>query len=259
MPRIDLIPEVYYAPEYPYHWEYDNLPLKAIIDRQNLINLALDDVIMEMRDAIGTQGSVANRLNQSINANGSLKATAINEALHSIESHTDGDNYVRMTKDQSDKLDLMAENATDVSLQINTDGSNHVTLDSGIVIIEPSDTVTPSITAPNKVKFNLTFPASAAHRHFYGLNPVHADLVTPDYTNYQVNVGATAFVEDSLRVYINGVRIFDTDDVYVPGPLVDDSWTLMSFTPDHENGTFVLSQALSESDIIKIDFDVALV
>ncbi len=259
MPRIELIPEVYYAPEQPYHWEYDNLPLKNIIQRQNLINLALDDVIMEMRDAIGTQGSVANRLNQSINANGSLKQSAIDEALHSIESHTDGTAYVRMTKEQSDKLDLIADEATDLSLQIDTDGSSSVAFTSGAVIIEGSDTVTPSLTAPNKLKFNLAFPASAAHRHFYGLTPVHADQVTPDYLNYKVNTSASSYIEGSLRVYINGVRVFEDDEVYAPGALVDDSWTLMSFTPNHENGTFQLSQALSDDDIIKIDFDLSLV
>lgn len=257
MPRIELIPEVYYQPNDPIHWEYDNLPLKNIIRRQNLINLSLDDVLEQMRDAIGTQGSVANRLNQSINADGSLKTAAIDEALHSIEEHTDGTTYVRMTKEQSDKLDLIADEATDVVLQVNSDGSNLITFDSGTVILEISDSVTPSVTAPNRVKFNLAFPVAAAHQHYYGLTPVHADLITPDYTNYKVNAGASAFVEGSLRVFVNGVRIFETDDVYVPGALVDDPWTLMSFTPDHDNGLFALSAAITSDDIIRIDFDTS--
>jgi hypothetical protein len=167
MPRIELIPEVYYAPNDPIHWEVDNLPLKNIIQRQNLINLALDDALEQMRDAIGTQGSVANRLNQSIEADGSLKTAAIDDALHSVEEHADSDNYVRMSKAQSDKLDLMTDEATDLVLQVDRDGSAVVTFDSGIVIFEPSATVTPSVSSPNKVKFEMVFPVSAAHRHYY--------------------------------------------------------------------------------------------
>ena len=78
MPRIELIPEVKYNPLDPIHHYYDNLPLENILRRINLINLALDDVILQMRDAIGTQGSLANRLNQSIESDGSLKKQAIN-------------------------------------------------------------------------------------------------------------------------------------------------------------------------------------
>ena len=257
MPRIELIPEVYYQPNDPIHWEYDNLPLKNIITRQNLINLSLDDVLEQMRDAIGTQGSVANRLNQSINSDGSLKATAIDDALHSIEEHADGTTYVRMTRAQSDKLDLVTDEATDVVVQVNSDGSAMITFDTGSVIFDVSDSVTPSVTAPNRVKFNLAFPAAAAHQHYYGLTPVHANLVTPDYTNYKVNSGASAFVEGSLRIFVNGIRIFETDEVYVPGSLVDDPWTLLSFTPNYANGTFALSSAITTDDIIRIDFDIS--
>jgi len=257
MPRIELIPEVYYAPNDPYHWEVDNLPLKNIIQRQNLINLALDGALEQMRDAIVTQGSVANRLNQSIEQDGSLKTVAVDDTLHSLEEHADTANYVRMSKSQSDKLDLITDEATDIILQVDKDGSNVVTFDSGTVIFESSDTVIPSVTSPNKVKFDMVFPASAAHRHYFGLVPVHADG-TPDYINYKVTSVSTVYIEGSLRVYINGVRIFESDEVYVPGPLVDDAWTLMSVTPDHANGTFVLSTALSEDDIIRIDFDILL-
>lgn len=259
MPRIELIPEVLYGPNDPIHWETDNLPLKAIIRRQNLINLALDDLIEQMRDAIGTQGSVANRLNQSLNADGSLRSEAVDDALHSIEDHTDTDNYVRMTKDQSDKLDLISDEATDVTLRVYTDGVTFMDFDSGVVEIKPSTTVTPSIEAPNIVKLNLAFPASAAHQHFYGLEPVHVNLVTPDYVNYKVNSMATPYIEGSLRITINGTRIYEDAEVYVPGSLVDDPWTLMQFTPDHTSGTFELSAAITEEDVIRIDFDIALV
>lgn len=258
MPRIELIPEVYHGANDPYHWELDNLPLKNIITRQNLINLALDDVLEEMRDAIGTAGSVANRLNTSLKPNGDLKDTAIDAALHSIEEHTDGSNYVRMTAAQSAKVDLIADEATDLSLTVNSDGSNNVVFNSGTVKIEPSSTVTPSIEAPNILKLHMTFPTSAAHQHNYGKTPVHVNLVTPDFINYKVNSVASEYIDDSLRVFINGVRIFEDDDVYVPGALVDDPWTLLSFTSDSTNGTFELSAAITDDDIIKVDYDISL-
>jgi hypothetical protein len=258
VPRIEFIPEIYYQPNDPIHWEVDNLPLKAIIARQELINLALDDVIEQMRDAIGTQGSLANRLNQSIEENGGLKATAIDTALHSIEEHEDTDDYVRMTKDQSEKLDLIADEATNVSLQVYTDETTFTEFTEGVVEIHPSSTVVPSIEAPNIIKFDMVFPAEAAHRHYYGLEPVSADIVHPDYLNYKVNSIASPFIEGSLRVHINGVRVFEDVEVYVPGALVDDPWTLMSVTPDHEAGTFELSAAITEYDAIRVDFDIVL-
>jgi hypothetical protein len=259
MPRIELIPEVYYQPNDPYHWEVDNLPLRNIIRRQDLINLALDNVIVQMTDAIGTQGSLSNRLNQSIDADGNLKTAAIDEALHSIEEHADTDDFVRMTRDQSDKLDLIADEATNFGLLVNSDGSNLVLFEAGYVRVEPSNTVTPRVEAPNILKFDFAFPASAAHQHFYGLVPVHVNLVTPDYIHYKVNSVATPFIDGSLRVFINGIRIFEDAEVYVPGALITDPWTLLSFTPDYVNGLFELSAAISDDDIIRVDFEISLV
>ena len=261
MPRIELIPEVYYAPNDPYHWEYDNLPLKNIIEQQNIINLSLDNVLEEVRASIGTQGSMSNRLDQSINADGSLKTTAIDDALHSIEEHADSDDYVKMTAPQSAKLDLITDEATDVVIHVDPsgDGSNLIQFNSGTVSFQSSSSVTPVVTSPNILKFDLAFPVAAAHRHYCGQTPVPVNLVTPDYINYKVDSVATAYVDESLGVYVNGVRIFEGDDVYVPGALVDDPWTLMSFTSDDTNGTFELSTAIDGDDIIKIDFERSFV
>ncbi len=260
MPRIELIPEVLYGPLDPIHWEIDNLPLKAILRRQDLINLALDNVIEQMRDAIGTQGSLANRLSQSIEANGDLKTSAVDEAMHSIEAHEDTDDYVRMTREESDKLEDIADNATNVSLKIYTDNTTFNTFTEGVFTIKPSTTVTPSFEAPNIMKLHLAFPEEAAHQHYYGVTPVNADEGDPDFINYKVSNTdpVTAFIEGSLKVYINGIRIFEEDEIYVPGPTVEASWTLLKFTSDAEAGLFELSAALSEDDIIRIDFDVSL-
>ena len=259
MPRIELIPEVLYQPQDPYHWEVDNLPLKNILRRQNLINLSVDNVLEQIRDAIGTQGSMANRLNQSINPDGSLKTSAIDEAMHSIEAHEDTDDYVKMTKAQSDKLNLISDEATNLSIQVDTDGSSSVLFDGGVVEIRSSNSVMPIITAPNILTFELGFPVAAAHQHYYNATPIAANLMDPDYINYLVDSGPSEFVDESLRVYINGVRIFEGVEVYAPGPLADDPWTLLSFAANPLTGEFFLSSAISEDDIIKIDYDISFI
>lgn len=252
MPRIELIDVPLHQADDPYHFEFDNLPLKALKTRQELINSSLDNLIAQMRDAIGTQNTVANRLNQSIDPDGNLKSSAINEALHSISEHTDTDEYVRMTAAERAKLDGIDSEATNITVTV-----DDVVLDAGTVLFDSSSSIQVELTSPNIIKWNLAFDPAFAHQHYYNLEPVPADL-SPDYINYKVNSISSAFIEGSLRVYINGMRIFE-DEVYVPGVLVDDPWTLIKFTPNHTDGTFVLSTAISSDDIIRIDFDISLV
>jgi hypothetical protein len=199
---------------------------------------------------------MANRLNQSIDEDGGLKTTAIDEALHDIEAHTDSATYVRMTAAQSAKLDLIADEATSLFLQV--DNGTEYEFTSGAVRFIPSSTVTFSIVEPNEIKFDMAFPVEAAHQHFYNATPVSANLVTPDYINYKVNAPATPYVEDSLRVYVNGVRLNPDQGVYAPGALITDDWTLLSYTADYENGTFAFSDAVAEADILSIDYDILL-
>ena len=85
MPRIELIDVPLFNPRDPYHWQYDNLPLKNLIFRQEAINSLVDNLRELMDDAVGTQGTVSNRLNQSINPDGSIKKTSIDDLKHSIE------------------------------------------------------------------------------------------------------------------------------------------------------------------------------
>jgi hypothetical protein len=261
MPRIELITVPLYNPTDPYHYEFDNLPLKNILRRQNLINLSLDNVIEQIRDAIGTQGSMANRLNQSINADGSLKPVAIDEALHSVEEHEDTEDYVRMLRSESDKLALTQNEATNTSLEIQLDdnGDDVVLFNNGPVRLVPSPTVTLAVESPNKVSFNLGFPLEAAHRHYYDQEPVPLDLMEPDFINYKVNTAATPIVSGTLRVYINGVRLSASTSIYVPGALVNDPWTLMTYVEHADSGEFALSTAVSEEDVVRIDYDISYI
>ena len=260
MPRIELIDPVLFAPNDPIHWEIDNLPLKSLVQRQELINFALDNALEQMRDAIGTAGSMANRLNQSIEPDGSLKTAAIDDAAHSIEEHTDSDDYVRMLKTESDKLAGITDGATDLEIYINSDGSSVVKIIGGILHINASSSVNPIVTGPNILTFDLALPEEAAHQHFYAQTPILTDPTPgPEDKEYKVNGASTPYIDESLRVKINGVEIYEGSSVYVPGNLVDDSWMLLNFTSDSTAGTFELSAAISDDDVIKVDYDISFI
>ena len=116
------------------------------------------------------------------------------------------------------------------------------------------------MTAPNTVQAVLTISTDFAHRHYYDLTPVMLptdDIVPISYKLFQVTSVATPFIEGSLRVYINGVRISSVYDVYYPSNPVA-TWSLNSFTADASSGQFTLANPILESDIIQIDFDQAL-
>jgi len=257
MPDLSNIEVPLYSPEQPYHWQYDNLPLKALIKRQELMNSAIDLNSDDLRDSQGTQGSLANRLTQSIDEDGNIRMAAIDEALHSVGAHTDGEyegvEYVRMLASERDKLDSIADEATDMTIQI--EGISQVVLfEQGPIIFEGSDSVSWQVSDNNHIQAHLGFPLESAHRHYYSIAPI-----TSDYVSFTTNMAATAYVEGSLRVYINGTRIYEDVSVYTPGYLPTDDWSLNGYTSDFEAGSFVLDNAITEDDIIMIDFDVSLV
>jgi len=262
MPRLYLVEDELYNGMDPYHVDFDNKPIKSLLKKLEILNDAVDLSSDLLRDGAGTQGTISNRINQSIDEDGNLKDTAVDEALHSIGAHTEGlyngTEYVVMTKAERDKLTLIADEATSVKISFDSPSST-VTFDDTTIVFEDSDTVSWSIEGPNKVQAVTTFPLSAAHNHFYNLTPVHANIVTPDYTNYKVTSMSTPFMEGSLRVCINGIYIPPAPStVYVPpytGP--SGSWTSTNFTPDFSSGTFELNRALVSSDVITIDFDTS--
>jgi len=257
MPRIELIPEVYYQGLQPYHVEYDNLPLKNIIDRTLVINAAVDIAMQILNESVGTQGTLSNRLSQSIEDDGDLKAAAIDEALHSVGAHTDGDylgvSYVRMLEEERDKLALISDEATALRLTVNADipSTTTINFEDEEVELQPSDTIKWQFVSPNKLRAVTTFPSSAAHQHFYDGDPVLESGST-----YKINTIATPYVAGSSRVYVNGIRLSQTDSVYVPphtGP--DGTWILTTYTEDDTNGRFTLNRTLNLADVIKVDYD----
>jgi hypothetical protein len=248
MPEINKIPEssCLYNGNQPYHVHYDNLPLKNILKRIELVNYQVDINSDILRGA-----NLSSRL-VSLHDNGKIKTSAVNSSLHNIGHHTDGSyqgiDYVRMKKDERDKLELVNSEANKLYIEIEdkidtsstpvvSEIPEYYTIETGVLKFKSSDTIYFDFQAPTSeeigqnvagtIKAYSVFPLNSAHRHYYGLVPEHQDSVSPDYQNYITTSypALASFSEESLRVYVNGVRLGTTETVNVPstGPLVDGS------------------------------------
>jgi hypothetical protein len=263
MPNIQSIVPVYHTGMNPYHVDYDNLPLRNIEERELLINHQVDNITELVIDAKGTQGTFANRLNQSLDQNGNLIPAAVDGSLHSIGAHSDGIysgiHYVRMTEDERSKLGDMSNSATALQIQFPTISSTVIFSDETLEF-QNSDSVSWTVTAPNIITATTSFPNTAAHQHYYGVVPSAQNLSTPDYKNYVI---PAAIMDDSLRVYVNGIRIPESTTseqvfVYTAAVGPSGSWTALSFT-SNSSTSFSLSSAITSSDAIQIDFDQSFV
>ncbi len=260
MPNIDNITPVFYSALMPYHVDYDNLPLTNIFARQELMNLSIEQYATILRNSIGSSGSLSNRLNQSIADDGSLKIDAVNDVLHNIGYHSDGTydgiDYVRMKLSERAKLTLIQSESNKLNIQINED-----VFENGTLEFKNTDTISWTFTSPNEISADFAFPTEAAHEHHYGLTPVHANLSTPDYTNYKTTSVSTSFLENTLAIFINGIRIYEDVSTYVYNNSVgpSGSWLATNFTSNPSSGTFYLNRAISSLDVIKIDFNRSLV
>lgn len=285
MPQIELVPVQLYQGTEPYNSDIDNRPLQELIDRILLVNSQVDIDANILRQSIGSAGTLAQRLAKSLNDDGSLKTVAIDNANHNIANHTDGSivisgvphSYVRMTVEERAKLSLVAEEATSLQIMFDLDSipsaipsnisvvSNvDVVFDNELLHFKQSDSITWRIDSAGGIYADTNFPDSVRHNHFYDFTPVNQNLITPDYTNYKVTSVGTPYKEGTLRVYINGMRLSQSNSVYIPfnftisGP----SWELISYTENTadidgivQNGQFSLSIAITASDIIRVDFD----
>jgi hypothetical protein len=271
VPNISNISVPLHNPLDPYHHEFDNAPLKKLITRQELINGAVDSNTDLMIAAIGSAGTLANRLNQSLESDGSLKKTAVDDVDHNIGSHVDGlgesspgasdsVSFIRMKQDERDKLSLIESGSNSLVAEFTTP-STTVSYTNGNLDFEPSDSISWHISN-SKIYANTTFPATSLHQHVYNDTPVHSDAVTPDYTNYKVNTVSTPYISGSLRVHINGTRLLEDTLVLVPpaaNPELDAStWVALKFTATPASGIFVLSSAITLSDVIVVDYDTEL-
>lgn len=283
MPDLSQLPVPLYTADMPYHWEYDNIPLETLANRDLIINAEVEIHAQILSQAIGTQGTLANRLAQSIDPDGNLIPAAVDQSEHNIAEHTDGTKtvtndeltdyielgfpdlvnpvgFVRMLASERDKLAQIADEATNITVTVNTP-SNIVFFEEGAVELVESDSIQWEVEAPNKLKATLSVSTDFAHRHFYDLTPIMmptSDIIPILNKLYKVTSTSTPYIEDSLRVYINGIRISKSDSVYYPNSSVT-AWILNSYTEDFASGRFTLANPIANDDIIQIDFDEALV
>jgi len=259
MPDLSSLPIPRYSPNDPYYYAYDNKPLDAIEQITNLINSQVNINTQTILSA-GGSFTLPQRLNVSLYDNGTLKASALNNALHNIGYHADGQgpdaiDYVRMKKSERDKLTLVAASATDVAISVFNDTTQqNVAIGSGVMQINPSSTIIWKVVGTT-VTAEVTTSLSNSHQHYDNTVPLSASL-TPDYRTYLVN--GPAFIAGSLKIYINGLRIFPSpNSIYVPSSDPSLPWSLNSFV---ENGTtgFVLTNPITQDDIIMVDFTVSL-
>ena len=259
MPDIDLIPIPSYQPLQPYYWTYDNMPLEAINQREQIINNAVDANTEILRASIGSTGSLNVRLDQSLLPNGDLRAAKIDEALHNIGSHEDGSydgvDYVRMTLSEREKLALIANEAKNVTLQVDLI-SEVVFFDNGPIIFENSSTISFTVNQPNRISADVTVGLQNAHRHFYQITPLSKNL-TNDYINFITGLNVP-YTQGSLRVYVNGTRLFSDISIYYAPPVPTRIWLENKFTETVDGIGFYFDNQIKADDVIRIDFDLPL-
>lgn len=244
MPNLDSVPITKYQPLHAYHHYFDNLPINDIEDQIFLVNAQVDLNQNQLEDSIGNTGTLANRLNKSLNSNGSLKLTAIDDALHNISEHLDGGGYVRMTDSERSKLSLIDSEATNLSIQVQTISTTLTwpTVANTITLAD-SDTIAWRINS-GEVYADTTFAKSLITTPSYDMKPVP---VSGDQVFKTTSVG-TAYKEGTLRVYINGLRLSTSATI--------GGFYYTETTPS--SGIFTLNKAIASSDILRIDFDQPL-
>lgn len=276
-----------YQPNDPYHHDFDNKPIKSLVERDNIIIGALNALRNIVIASGGNLGDLATRLNQSIDPNGNLKPSSVDEANHNIANHIDGrrqisqqeidyfnslgysvnDNpkFVRILEEERAKLALVSEEANKLNISITPDGSPKHLIDNGEVNFQSSDTIGVSVDNNNVVKFNSKFPVSVAHQHYYQVEPF-----TTNRIDYSIN-GISSFKQGSLRVYVNGCRIeqcsSDCEDKnfsYYPsftlsGNSVVVQWNKIYYEERHDSADFSFSSSVDTNDRVLVDYDVVLI
>jgi hypothetical protein len=270
MPIIDPVRK--YQPLDPYHHIADNGPINDLVENITRINDVVESHNGILTLAIGTQGTLSARLNQSINDDGTLKTVAIDNANHAIASHSDGLGFVRMTDSERSKLSNIMTDANDLKIQVECP-STTVMYDTGILTLKASDSIHWR-TDNSGVYADVTFPLTSRHRHYCDVKPTPLNTLSPDYITYHTTSVATPYVAGSLRVFVNGVRISHYDnDVSPPADTKfprnttpTTTWVSLNYTEDVSNitsgvvttGLFTLSSAILPTDRIVIDFEVLL-
>jgi hypothetical protein len=278
--EIDGVP--LYKPSDPYHYDFDNKPIKSLVERDNILLGLINKNTKLLRDSAGDLGELPIRLNQSIDSLGNLKPDSVDSVLHNIANHTDGrkeisedevlyyeslgyavpnnPKFVRMLEDERSKLSQVESQANNIKISVEQEDGDYYVFENGIVKIQNSNTIDCEVTCDNSIKFHSKFPVDVAHQHYYGIEP-HSD----NSKDYKVN-GIPKFKENSLRVFINGTRVqlcdgdcqnrtFTSYPTFQGGNVL---WRTIYFVEDSQNASFSFSDFLNPTDQVLVDYDVVL-
>lgn len=244
MPNISIIPVDLYQANDPYHYTVDNRPIESIVERTDIVNNRVDTHDEILTDAMGSTGSLANRINVSFEDDGTLKVSAVDDTMHSIASHTDGDGFVRMTDDERSKLSLIQDESTNLNVNVEVLSSNYIFPEIGTTVsLRGSDTINWRYESEGIYADSVSGLTNHVI-HLYDITPV---LVSSDLYTYKTTSIDTPYKAGTLRVYVNGLRLTQ-DDTIGGYYYVED---------DPESGVFMLSDDIG-ANILRIDFDQPL-
>jgi hypothetical protein len=160
-----------------------------------------------------------------------------------------------MTLSEREKLALIANEAKNVTLQVDLI-SEVVFFDNGPIIFENSSTISFTVNQPNRISADVTVGLQNAHRHFYQITPLSKNL-TNDYINFITGLNVP-YTQGSLRVYVNGTRLFSDISIYYAPPVPTRIWLENKFTETVDGLGFYFDNQIKADDIIRIDFDLPL-
>jgi hypothetical protein len=174
---------------------------------------------------------------------------------------TNGDFYVIMKNSERANLNAILNGLTPINnLSVFTGTISNTTEVDFIntkVQFQPSAAFTWTVTDGNQIAAQFTY-AGSLHQHNYEVTPTTSDGIT--YT-----VPGGIFLDGTLRVFVNGVRIFSTNSVPVPSYNLTSgvpTWRTINIAFENSSaGTFSVlvngnpTTPLTNNDVIRVDFD----
>lgn len=272
MPDLNQFPVPRFTGNEPYHYLYDNLPLDSLIARDAVINDSVDEINSNLIDSAGTAGSLPDRLNVSLNQDGTLKTSAVDASMHGISNHNDDNmtvssgelnsyialgfpaltnpvDFVRMLAAERTKLSTIADNATNSSTTIQTNNNGNQTFATPFTI-SSSPSIEWEWVGVNNVRAVIV--NNNPHLHFY-------EVIPTQITSLQYSIPNPPFLSSTLKVFVNGVRLLENQTV--PIPTLNQITSEFSYVTngissiDNINGLFTLAIPLSTTDLIAVDYD----
>jgi len=290
-PSLEAYGVPLYQPNDPYHYDFDNKPIKTLVMRDQIMSGQINQNSQILREGAGDSGSLPLRLDRSLEKDGNLKPGAIDQANHSIAHHSNGSkqitqeemdeynslgytlnsspDFVVMLRAERDKLSQITADANNITFQF---PGMSTPVDGGTIEFQDSYGIYWEISNPSdeNIVIKPILNNATDHKHFYEVTPVFAN------GEYQIS-GIQEFKKDTLRVYVNGVRIPScsqncsaSDGIYYPAfsstvttqppqlKAPNTQWNNLYFTEMNDEAKFTLSSTLSSYDKIFVDYEIEI-